>query len=270
MSERIKNKFQELKTQKKAAFVAYICAGDPDYKTCLEILKAMPENGADLIELGIPFLDPAGDGPTIEAASKRSIKNGITLKKVLQMCQEFRKTNSDTPIILMGYYNSFLKYCLEKIFADAEKSGADGVLIVDLPLEERDEIAKEILKTKINFINLIAPLTDETRIKKIVDSKMSGGFLYLISMLGITGTKLADPKENIENIKKIKNNSDLPIAIGFGIQAENQAKEFSKIGIDAVVIGSVIVKEIENNLGKKDLVKKVLEKIKSFSEALKN
>lgn len=267
---RIEKKFESLKKENRCGLVAYICAGDPDYKTSFEILKQLPKNGADIIELGVPFLDPAGDGPTIEAASKRAIKNGMTLKKTLEMCNEFRKTNSDTPIILMGYYNSFLKYGLNNIFKDIEKSGADGVLIVDLPLEERDEIAEEILKTKISFINLIAPLTEEKRIKEISNSKLASGFLYLVSLLGITGTKLADPKENLENIKKIKNNSNLPIAIGFGIAEENQAKTFSKIGVDAIVIGSVIVKEIEKNLDKKDLVEKVLNKIKSFSEILKS
>lgn len=265
---RIENKFAQLKKENKCALVTYVCAGDPDYKTALEILKQMPANGADLIELGVPFLDPAGDGPTIENASKRAIKNGMSLKKTLEMCEEFRKENNDTPIILMGYYNSFLKYGLNKIFFDAEKSGVDGVLIVDLPLEERDEIANEISKTKINFINLIAPLTDETRIKKIVDSKISGGFLYLISMLGITGTKLATLEDNKINLAKLRKNSNLPIAIGFGIAEENQAREFSKIGVDAIVIGSVIVKEIEKNLEQKDLTKKVLEKINNFSKAI--
>lgn len=265
---RIEKKFKALKAENKCALVAYICAGDPDYKTSLEILKQMPANGADLIELGVPFMDPAGDGPTIENASKRAIKNGMTLKKTLQMCADFRNENSETPIILMGYYNSFLKYGLDKIFADIEKSGADGVLIVDLPLEERDEIESEISKTKVNFINLIAPLSDEERIKKIVDSKISGGFLYLISMLGITGTKLANAEENKINLAKLRKNSNLPIAIGFGIQEEKQAKEFADIGVDAVVIGSVIVKEIEKNLVEKNLVEKTLKKISNFSKAI--
>ena len=264
--KRIEKKFTELKAQGQKAFVAYICAGDPDFATSLEVLKNMPAAGVDIIELGIPFLDPAGDGPTIESASKRSIAGGMSLAKTLKMAEEFRKNDKNTPVILMGYYNSFLKYGLEKIFVDADKSGVDGILIVDLPLEERQEIYAEISKTNIDLISLIAPLSDEERVKKIADEKFSSGFLYMISMLGITGTKQAVAENNIENIAKIRKNSKLPIAIGFGIQTPKQAAEFAKIDVDAIVVGSAIVKEIDETRD----VKKVLQKISEFARAIKS
>ena len=269
--KRIEKKFQELKLQGKCAFVSYICAGDPDYETSLEILKNLPQAGCDIIELGVPFLDPAGDGPIIESASKRAIQNGASLKKTLLMVSEFRKINTSTPLLLMGYYNPFLKYGLDKIFADAEKSGVDGVLIVDLPFEERAEIAKYISATNLDLIDLIAPLTDEKRIKKI--SAVASGFLYLVSMLGITGTKQAKLEDNKINLQKIRNNSALPVVIGFGISQPEQAAEFAKIGANGVVIGSAIVKEIDKNyLAKKnrvEIVENVLRKVSEFAVAIK-
>lgn len=269
--KRIKNTFQLLKNKGQKAFVAYICAGDPNYEISLEILKKLPENGVDIIELGIPFLDPAGDGPIIEEASKRAIANGMNFKKVLNMVADFRKENQNTPIILMGYYNNFLKYGIDKIFQDIEKSGGDGVLIVDLPFEEKNEIHNEISKTNLDFINLISPLSDEFRIKKI--SEKASGFLYLISMLGITGTKEAKIEDNIEIIKKIRKNSNLEIAIGFGIKDFDKAKEFAKSEVDAVIVGSRIVKEINDNFlqnkTKNEIVKNVLLVIEKFNKAIK-
>ena len=195
MSIRIENKFKELKAKGETAFVSYICAGDPDYETSSKILHEIA-NHSDIIELGIPFSDPAGDGPVIEEASKRAIANGMTLQKTLQMATEFGTTNDSTPLILMGYYNSFLKYGLGKFFTDAKSSGVDGLIIVDLPLEERHEIYGELKNSSLSLINLISPLSSEERIKEIVDEEYSSGFLYLVSMLGITGTKDANPKDN--------------------------------------------------------------------------
>jgi len=270
--KRIEKKFKELKTKKQAAFIAYICAGDPNYETCFEILKNLPKTGVDIIEIGVPFLDPAGDGPTIEKASKRAISNGFDLKKTFSMVKEFRKINSSTPIVLMGYYNPFLKYGLHKVFLDAQNCGADAVLIVDLPFEERSEIKNYIEATNLDFIDLIAPLTNEERIKKI--TKQSSGFLYLVSMLGITGTKQAKLSDNIINLKKLQKNSSLPIAIGFGIQEPKQAKEFAKIGFNGVVVGSAIVKEIEQNYLKQkslsEITKNVLKKVAEFAKEIKS
>lgn len=267
---RISKQFSKLNNQ--SAFIAYICAGDPNYETSLEILKNMPKAGVDIIELGIPFLDPAGDGPTIQEASKRAISNGMTLKKTLQMVEEFRKTDDLTPIVLMGYYNPILKYGLDKIFIDAQKSGADAFLIVDLPLEEEQEISEELSKTNLDSIRLIAPTTDQERAKKI--AKNAGGFLYQISMLGITGTEVAKTEENKENLAKLRKISDLPIAIGFGIQEPNQAQEFAKIGTDGVVVGSTIVKEIANNFAenksKEEITLAVTKKLQEFANKIKN
>ncbi len=269
---RISNKFSQLKSNNKTAFIAYICAGDPNYEISLEVLKNMPKAGVDIIELGIPFLDPAGDGPTIQEASKRAISNGMTLRKTLQMVEEFRKIDDSTPIVLMGYYNPILKYGLDKIFIDAEKSGADAFLIVDLPLEEEQEIIGEISKSSLDSIRLIAPTTNQERARKIV--KNASGFLYQISMLGITGTQVAKIEENKENLNKLREISNLPIAIGFGIQEPNQAGEFAKIDTDGVVVGSTIVKEIANNFAnnksKEEIISAVTKKLQEFANKIKN
>ncbi len=264
---RIKNKFQQLKKQKKAAFIGYLCAGDPDYLTSLAILKEMPKSGVDIIEVGVPFLDPAGDGPVIEAAAKRAIANGMTLKKTLQMVSEFRQENQETPIVLMTYFNPLLKYGLDKIFADAAKSGVDGVLIVDLPMEEESEIVPHIKAAKLDSIRLIAPTTDSARAKKVV--KHAGGFVYLISMLGITGTKTADPQENIANLENLKSVSKLPIAIGFGIKTPEQVRNFSAIGFDGVVVGSEIVKTIDQNFTAKKSADEIVSAVKTLLETFR-
>ena len=269
--KRISQRFKELKEQKKCAFVGYICAGDPNYETSLEALKSLPEAGCDIIEIGVPFLDPSGDGPIIENAAKRAISNGMTLARTFLMAQEFRKIDQKTPLVLMSYYNPILKYGLNEIFVEAEKSGFDGVLIVDLPLEEEEEILPKISQTKLDLIRLIAPTTSQDRAKEI--SKNASGFLYLISMMGITGTKSADISENQKNLRNLRAASELPIVIGFGIQTPNQAKEFSGIGVDGVVIGSAIVKEINENFLSGESVKKITEnvtkKIAEFSKKIK-
>jgi tryptophan synthase alpha chain len=270
--KRIQQKFSDLKAKKQCAFVAYICAGDPDFETSLAILKNLPAAGVDLIEVGVPFLDPAGDGIIIENAAKRAIAAGMTLKKTLEMVASFRETDSKTPLILMTYFNPILKYGLNKIFTDAQKSGVDGILIVDLPLEEEQEILGEIALSNLDSIRLITPTTNQARAKKI--SKNASGFLYLVSMLGITGTKVADISENQKNLQSLRQVSKLPIAIGFGIKTPKQAGEFAKIGTDGVVIGSTLVKEISDNFlnGKSsaEIVAAVTKKVAEFSAAIHN
>ena len=268
--KRIEKKFLELKNINKTAFVAYICAGDPNYETSLRILKEMPKNGVDIIELGVPFLDPAGDGPIIENASKRAINNGASLQKTLEMVKDFRKDDFNTPIILMTYYNPIFKFGCAELFKAAKNYGVDGVLIVDLPLEEENEVLTAIKTSDIDLIRLIAPTTDEERIGKI--SKNASGFLYLISMLGITGTKSASVIDNQGNFEKLRRNSDLPIVIGFGIKDPSQAKEFSQIGVDGVVIGSSFVKNIDENFSanksETEISNAVLGKISEFAKAI--
>ncbi len=267
---RIEQKFLELKAKNKCAFVAYICAGDPNFETSLSVLKGLPAAGADIIELGVPFLDPSGDGPIIENAGKRAIQSGMSLKRTLEMAAEFRKIDQKTPLILMSYYNPIFKYGLDKIFVDAEKSGIDGILIVDLPLEEEQEILSELSRSKLDLIRLIAPTTDQDRAKKITQN--ASGFLYLISMLGITGTVSADISENRKNLHNLRQASDLPIVIGFGIKTPKQAGEFSKIGADGVVIGSTIVKEIDSGVlggkSREEIVTGAIAKVKEFAEEI--
>lgn len=269
--KRISAKFDELKNKNKKAFIGYICAQDPDFNSSLEILKKLPEAGVDIIELGIAFQDPAGDGPIIESASKRAIANSANLKKTLLMTREFRKVDNNTPIILMGYFNSFLKYGINKIFLDAQNSGVDGIIIVDLPFEEREEISQYLKEANLDFIDLIAPLTQESRIKKITNQ--SSGFIYLVSMLGITGTKIAKAEDNIDIISAIRKNCDLPIVIGFGIKDPKTAEEFCKLDIDGIVVGSSIVKVIEDGINSKtssqEIINNTIKIVGEFSKKIK-
>jgi len=270
--KRIAKKFSELSAKNQCAFVTYICAGDPNYETSLNILKNLPAKGADIIELGVPFLDPAGDGPTIENASKRAILNGASLQKTLLMVEEFRKIDSETPIVLMTYYNPVFKFGCDKFFSEAAKIGVDGVLIVDLPMEENAEVFKAVEKSNIDLIQLIAPTTDEARIAKI--SQTASGFLYLISMLGITGTKSANLEDNKINLQKIRNSSNLPVVIGFGIKEPKQAGQFAKIGANGVVIGSAFVKEIDENFSANksnaEICEAALNKVAEFAKEIQN
>ena len=263
---RIKQTFTNLKQQNKTAFVAFVTGGDPDYQTSLEIIKKLPVNGVDIIELGVPFMDPAGDGPTIEMASKRSIKNGMNLHKVLQMVSEFRLENQSTPIILMGYYNPILHYGLEAVCNDAKKAGVDGLLVVDLSPEEDAPLREFAEKNHLDFIKLIALTSDENRIINI--AKNASGFLYLVSILGITGTKSANLIDLENHLQKIKNISNLPVAVGFGIKSKEQVEEISKIGADGVVVGSALVKVIEDavikSVDQKLIADLVMERVKKL------
>ena len=264
---RIKQTLTKLKQQGKTAFISFITAGDPDYFTSLAIMKKLPENGVDIIELGIPFLDPAGDGPVIEAAGKRAIKNGMNLKKVLQMVAEFRLTNQATPIVLMGYYNPILHYGLEQFCLDAKKAGVDGLLVVDLPPEEDFELKNLATNNKLDFIKLIALTSNENRIKTIASN--ASGFLYLVSILGITGTKTANLADLQNHLQKIKAISNLPVAVGFGIKSKEQIEQITKIGADGVIVGSALVKVIEdaltNNVANNLIIDLVIEKLKQLT-----
>ena len=243
---RIKQTFANLKKLNKTAFVAFVTAGDPDYQTSLEIINKLSTNGADIIEIGVPFSDPAGDGPVIDLSSKRAIKNGMNLLKVLQIVKDFRKQNQTTPIVLMGYYNPIFHYGLEKFCLDAQKFGVDGLLVVDLPVEEDRDLKNLATKNNLDFIKLVALTSGQDRIQTIANN--ASGFLYLVSILGITGTKSANLSDLKNHLQKIKSVSDLPIAVGFGIKDKKQIQDISNIGADGVVVGSVLVKIIENSL----------------------
>ena len=267
---RLEKTFSLLKKAQKKAFVAFINSGDPDLLTSQQILENLPKNGVDIIEIGMAFSDPAADGPVIEAASKRAIAAGITLAKTLQMLKTFRKINQTTPVILMGYYNPIFHYGLEKFAIDAAESGADGILIVDLPCEEDGEFAQFTAENNLALIKLIAPNSSEKRIKKIIDH--SRGFVYLVSVFGITGTKAPDIKTNAAQIARIRNFTNLPIIIGFGIKDFALAKKVAKLNIDGIVIGSALVSVIEqglkNNLNREKIIQELLSQTAQFQTAI--
>ncbi len=266
---RISHTFLQLQKQQKSAFVAYLCAGDPSYQASLTTMLAMPKLGVDIIEVGVPFLDPSGDGPTIEMASKRAVQSGATLAKTLNLIADFRKENQQTPVVLMTYFNPLLKYGLKQVFDDMQKAGADGVLIVDLPLEEQSEVVNFIKSAKLDFINLIAPTTSATRASQILQN--ASGFVYLISLTGITGTKQAKATDNILQIQQLKQITNLPIVLGFGIKNPQQAKDFANAGSNGIVVGSAIVEKIANlPQNCTELSNEIVDFISSMSTAIKH
>lgn len=239
---RIETTFEVLKAQNKKALIPFIMAGDPDLEASLEILKALPGAGANLIEVGMPFTDPVADGETIQLAGQRALKAGTTLIKTLEMIAKFRKDNSETPIILMGYANPIHIYGFEKFVCDAQKAGVDGLIIVDLPPEEADELSSALEHTHIDLIRLITPTTDEERLQTLL--KGASGFLYYVSITGITGAAKASPEIIAPHIQTIKSHTDLPVAIGFGIKTPQDAATMAKIG-DAAVVGSALIQALQ-------------------------
>ncbi len=242
MVQRITKKFSQLREQNKKALVSFITAGDPSKKISEEILMLLPKSGVDIIEIGIPFSDPMADGPTIQRSSQRAIKSGINLRFIIDMVKKFRSVDNDTPIILMGYFNPIFQYGIRNFFSDSSFAGVDGIIVVDLPPEENDLISESSQKFKIDIIRLLTPTTNKNRLKKIL--KSTSGFLYYISILGITGTKkpsLEGVRKSVINIKKLSN---LPIVVGFGINSANQVHTINKFA-DGCVIGSAIVKIVE-------------------------
>ena len=246
------------KALNRPALITFIMAGDPDAKTSLDVLKALPEAGADIIELGMPFTDPMADGPTIQLAGQRALKSGANMKQTLQMVRDFRKGNNTTPIVLMGYFNPILQYGVEKFMNDASAAGVDGLIIVDLPPEEAGK-AQEIAKTNnLDIIRLLTPTTTMGRLPK-----GASGFLYYVSITGVTGAAQADLNKIKPHIEQIKTHTDLPIAIGFGIKTPQDAAQMAALG-DAIVVGSSIVQTIAE---KRD-ASAVSEQVKALSDAL--
>lgn len=245
MTTRIDARFAELKKQGRSAFITFLMAGDPDPATSLEIVKALPKAGADIIEIGMPFTDPMADGPAIQAAGLRALKAGMTLKKTLAMVREFRKDDNATPLVLMGYYNPIYIYGVDKFLVDARSAGVDGLIIVDLPPEEDTELCLPAMKAGLNFIRLATPTTDDHRLPKVLTN--TSGFVYYVSILGITGTKSAS-KVDIENaVKRLKRHTDLPVAVGFGIRNAEQARAVAEHA-EAAVVGSAVVQRIAESL----------------------
>jgi tryptophan synthase alpha chain len=245
MTTRIDTKFAKLKAENRPGLVTYFMGGDPDYDTALAIMKALPAAGSDVIELGMPFSDPMADGPAIQAAGLRALKAGQTLKKTLAMAADFRKSDNETPIVLMGYYNPIYIYGVEKFLMDAKASGIDGLIVVDLPPEMDEELCIPALKAGLNFIRLATPTTDDKRLPTVLSN--TSGFVYYVSMTGITGSALTDTSKVAQAVKRIKAHTDLPIAVGFGVKTAEQAKVIGQ-SADAVVVGSAIVNQIANTL----------------------
>lgn len=248
MTTRIDAKFADLKLQKRAALVTFVTAGDPDYKTALKIVLGLPKAGADVIELGMPFTDPMADGPAIQAGGLRALASGMTLKKTLQLVKDFRKADKTTPIVLMGYYNPIYVYGVPKFLKDAKAAGADGLIVVDLPPEEDDELCIPAMDAGLNFIRLTTPTTDDKRAPTVF--KHTSGFVYYVSVLGITGTKAPDLKSVKANVKRLKKHTLLPICVGFGVKSAEQARAIAK-DADGVVVGSALVSAVAASLDKK-------------------
>ena len=256
---RISKLFDILKTKNKSALGIFITAGDPNIEVSQKILGGLPSNGADFIELGMPFSDPMADGPAIQASSLRALKNGMNLYKTLSMVKKFREKDVNTPIILMGYFNPIFRFGVKEFILKCQEVGVDGFIIVDLPPEEDKEFYEYLQESKMDLIRLITPTTNAKRLSLILEK--SSGFIYYVSITGITGTKQAtntDIKEAIKNIHKL---TDIPIAVGFGVKSKEQVSKISKIS-NAVVVGSHIVKIIENEYSKNHInYDKVLEDI---------
>ena len=238
---RIDRRMAKLKAEGRPALVTYFMGGDPDYDTSLSIMKALPKAGSDIIELGMPFSDPMADGPAIQAAGLRALKGGQTLKKTLAMAADFRTGDDETPIVLMGYYNPIYVHGVERFLAEAKASGIDGLIIVDLPPEMDEELCIPALKAGINFIRLATPTTDDRRLPKVLEN--TSGFVYYVSMTGTTGSAVPDAIEVSAAIRRIKQHTDLPVCVGFGISSADDVAAFAGFA-DGVVVGSAVVRAI--------------------------
>jgi tryptophan synthase alpha chain len=245
VTTRIDTRFAELAKEGRSAFVTYVMAGDPDPKTSLDIVKALPRAGADIIELGIPFTDPMADGPSIQAAGLRALKGGMTLKKTLELVRGFRKDDNATPLVLMGYYNPIYIYGVDKFLEDAKTAGVDGLIIVDLPPEEDDELCIPALKAGLNFIRLATPTTDDKRLPAVLAN--TSGFVYYVSITGITGAAAADSKVVGDAVARIKRHTKLPVCVGFGIRTPQAARAIAEKANGAVV-GTALVDALHDSL----------------------
>jgi tryptophan synthase alpha chain len=245
MTTRIDARFAQLAKEGRSAFVTFLMAGDPDPAISLDIIKALPKAGADVIEIGMPFTDPMADGPSIQAAGLRALKAGMTLKKTLEMVRGFRKDDNTTPLVLMGYYNPIYIYGVDKFLADAKTAGVDGLIIVDLPPEEDTELCVPALKAGLNFIRLATPTTDDKRLPAVLAN--TSGFVYYVSITGITGSGAADSKAVGDAVARIKRHTDLPVCVGFGIRTPEAARAIAERANGAVV-GTALVDALRSSL----------------------
>ena len=265
---RIKSTFEELKKDNKKGLITFITAGDPNFDLSLEILKKLPSSGADILEIGMPFTDPMADGPSIQASYLRALKEGQTLNKTIKLVEIFRKSNKSTPIVLMGYYNPIYKYGVKKFLFDIKKVGIDGLIIVDLPPEADEEVCIPSNKIGIDFIRLATPTSSINRLPTII--KNASGFLYYVSVLGITGSKTPEINSIKKNVEIIKSFSEIPVAVGFGIKTPIQAASIAQTS-DAIVVGSAIIEKIYDTHKKNHSNELfVIEEVSNFVESLSN
>jgi tryptophan synthase alpha chain len=255
---RLAAKFAALKGQGRAAFIPFITAGDPDMDLSFAILERLPSCGADIIELGMPFTDPMADGPAVQASSVRALKAGATMAKVLKMVEKFRKTDRDTPLVLMGYYNPVHAYGTARFARDAAAAGVDGLIVVDLPIEEDEVLRLPARAQGVDLIRFVTPTTDQSRLKRIVAE--ASGYLYYVSVAGVTGTKSVPEEEVRVALARVKAATSLPCAVGFGIRSAQQAEAIARIA-DGVVVGSAIVSRVADNLaaGRDKILQEVLD-----------
>ena len=249
MATRIDRRFAELKTAGRAALVTFLTAGDPDPETSLALVRALPAAGADVIELGMPFTDPMADGPAIQMSSQRALKAGQTLKKTLELVRAFRGSDDATPLVLMGYYNPIYVYGVDRFLRDAKSAGVDGLIIVDLPPEEDGELCLPALKAGLNFIRLATPTTDDKRLPAVLAN--TSGFVYYVSITGITGAATPDAEKVAAAVARIKRHTKLPVAVGFGVRTAEQAAGIAS-GADGVVVGSALVSVLKGSLDPND------------------
>jgi tryptophan synthase alpha chain len=246
MTTRIEERFAALERAGRAALVTFVTAGDPDTATSLEILRALPAAGADVIELGMPFTDPMADGPAIQASSLRALRAGQDMRKTLALVAEFRRADAATPIVLMGYYNPIYVYGVARFLIDAKAAGVDGLIVVDLPPEEDDELCLPALAAGLNFIRLATPTTDDARLPAVLAN--TSGFVYYVSITGITGMAAPDTGKVKSAVGRIKRHTGLPVAVGFGVRTAAQARAIAAVA-DGVVIGSALVDALKQSLG---------------------
>src|SRR5271155_3332125 len=245
MTTRIDARFAQLKKEGRSAFVTFLMAGDPDPATSLEIVKALPKAGADLIEIGMPFTDPMADGPAIQAAGLRALQGGQTLRRTLALVTEFRNGDVETPVVLMGYYNPIYVYGVERFLVDAKAAGVDGLIVVDLPPEEDEELCLPTLRAGLNFIRLATPTTDDKRLPAVLAN--TSGFVYYVSITGITGSAAPDASKVRAAVARIKRHTHLPVAVGFGVRDAASAAEIAATA-DGVVVGSALVDALRASL----------------------
>lgn len=269
MSKRLAASFAKAKQENRGILGIFVSAGDPDTNTSIKILDGLVESGVDMIELGMPFSDPMADGPAIQAASLRAIKSGMTLRGSLEIASQFRKKHGDTPLILMGYYNPIYRYGVELFLKDAQAAGADGLIIVDLPPEEDVELCNPSQNSELDFIRLITPTTLGDRLPFVLEK--ASGFIYYVSIAGITGTKSAQMESISSAVNRIKQVSDLPVVTGFGIRTAEQAAHIASLG-DGAIVGSAVVEIIAEsdtqNLSAEDTARKVSDFTKSLADAI--